>query len=108
STRGPCAHRREQETWPIMPRVYRRAAARRDLIEHYVYLAEHADEPTADRFLERVKETFELLSTQREIGAPLTLRHPQLAGLRKWRVEDFEKFRPEERRVGKEWSTRSR
>ncbi|TLZ18821.1 MAG: type II toxin-antitoxin system RelE/ParE family toxin [Gammaproteobacteria bacterium] len=75
-----------------MPRVYRRAAARRDLIEHYVYLAEHADEPTADRFLERVKETFELLSTQREIGAPLTLRHPQLAGLRKWRVEDFEKF----------------
>jgi toxin ParE1/3/4 len=75
-----------------MPRIYRRAAARRDLVEHYVYLAEHADESTADRFLEKAAETFELLSTQREIGAPLTLRHPQLAGLRRWRVEDFEKF----------------
>ena len=24
------------------------------------------------------------------IGAPVTLRHPDLAGIRKWRIKDFE------------------
>jgi toxin ParE1/3/4 len=75
-----------------MRRVYRRAAARRDLVEHYVYLAENAGEETADRFLARADGTFTTLAEQREIGAVLTLRDPRLAGLRKWRIEDFEKF----------------
>jgi toxin ParE1/3/4 len=26
------------------------------------------------------------------MGAPLTLRHPDLAGMRKWRVKDFDNF----------------
>ena len=34
-----------------MPTVYRRAAARRDLIEHFVYLAENAGLDVAERFL---------------------------------------------------------
>jgi hypothetical protein len=27
------------------------------------------------------------------IGAPLTLRHPDLVGIRKWRINDFENHR---------------
>jgi toxin ParE1/3/4 len=75
-----------------MPRVYKRPAARRDLVEHYVYLAESAGEETADRFLRQADATFALLAGQPGIGVALTLRAPQLTGLRKWRVEDFEKF----------------
>jgi toxin ParE1/3/4 len=75
-----------------MPQVYKRAAARRDLIEHYVYLAENADEETADRFLTEAEQTFVELARRPEMGAPLTLRDPRLQGMRKWRVRDFEKF----------------
>ena len=35
-----------------MGRVYRRATARRDLVEHFVYLAEMAGQDTAERFLD--------------------------------------------------------
>jgi toxin ParE1/3/4 len=75
-----------------MRRVYKRPGARRDLIEHYVYLAENAGEETADRFLTQVEQTFTDLAENREMGASLTLLDPRLAGLRKWRVKDFEKF----------------
>jgi len=75
-----------------MQRVYRRAAAQRDLVGHYVYLAEQASEDTAERFLTQVEQTFADLAENREIGVSLPLRHPQLAGLRKWRVKDFENF----------------
>ena len=34
-----------------MSAVFWQEAARRDLIEHYVYLAENADQEVADRFL---------------------------------------------------------
>lgn len=75
-----------------MRRVYRRAAARRDLVEHYVYLAEQADEDTAERFLTQAEQTFVDLAENREIGVSLRLRDPRLAELRKWRVKDFEAF----------------
>ncbi len=75
-----------------MPRVYKRPATRRDLIQHYVYLAENAGEELADRFLARAEASFGLLAEQPHIGAPIALRDPRLAGLRKWRVQDFENF----------------
>ena len=34
-----------------MPKLYKRAAARRDLFEHAVYLAEEGGEALAERFL---------------------------------------------------------
>lgn len=34
-----------------MRKIFRRAAARRDLIEHFVHMAQNADEATAERFL---------------------------------------------------------
>ncbi len=73
-----------------MPKVWQRTTARRDLIEHYVYLAEHAGPDIAERFLTNAGASFNDLAGQPLIGAPLTLRHPELAGMRKWRVKDFD------------------
>jgi len=75
-----------------MPRVFKRAAARRDLVEHYVYLAENAGEALADRFLTCAEASFVSLSEHPEMGAALTLRRPALAELRKWRIREFENF----------------
>jgi toxin ParE1/3/4 len=75
-----------------MPRVRQHAKARSDLIEHYVYLAQEAGETTANRFMDSAEASFELLATQPKMGAPLTLRHPDLAGMRKWSVAGFESF----------------
>ena len=72
--------------------VYRRFAARGDLIAHYVYLFENAGEAVADRFLGNAEASFDELLKHPKIGAPLTLRRPELAGLRKWQVRDFDNF----------------
>jgi toxin ParE1/3/4 len=71
---------------------HKRAGAKRDLIEHYVYLGEHAGIETVERFLANAGESFEDLSRNPAMGAPLYLRSPKLAGLRKWRVGGFENF----------------
>ena len=73
-----------------MPAVYQRAAARRDPVEQFVYLAEQAGLDTAERFLTNAEASFNDLARQPMIGAPLTLRHPNLAGIRKWHIKDFE------------------
>lgn len=70
--------------------VYQHAAARRDLVEQFVYLAEEAGLDTAERFLACAEASFNDLARQPMIGAPLTLRHPDLATMRKWRIKDFE------------------
>lgn len=75
-----------------MPKVHRRAAARRDLVEHFVYLAENAGLATAERFLSNAYTSFEELASQPMIGAPLTLQRLDLAGMRKWSVKDFDNF----------------
>ncbi len=69
-----------------MPKVYRRAVAKRDLVEHFIYLAENAHLEIAERFLTNAEASFNDLADQPMIGAPLGLRHPELVGLRKWRV----------------------
>ena len=73
-----------------MPTVTKREAARRDLIEHFVYLAEEAGLDVAERFLAKAEASFNVLAQQPEMGAPLTLKHPALANLRKWRVKGFD------------------
>jgi toxin ParE1/3/4 len=75
-----------------MPAVWKRTAARHDLIEHFIYLAENASVEIADRFLANAETSFNDLADQPAIGAPLALRHPDLAGMRKWRVKDFNNF----------------
>lgn len=73
-----------------MPRIDQREAARRDLIAHFVYLAENAGLDVAGRFLTQAEATFADLARQPMIGAPLHLKHPDLAHVRKWRVRDFD------------------
>jgi toxin ParE1/3/4 len=75
-----------------MGRIRQHSAARRDLIEHFVYLAEHAGEATAHRFLDAAEASFGALLRNSGMGAPLTLRAPELAGLRKWCVSGFDNF----------------
>ena len=73
-----------------MPKVHQRATARRDLVEHFVYLVENAGLDIAERFLANAEASFNDLAGQPMIGAPLTLQNPALASLRKWRVKDFD------------------
>jgi toxin ParE1/3/4 len=73
-----------------MPHLRKRAAAKQDLIEHFVYLAENAGVETADRFLACVNDSLKTLEAHPDIGPQLALRNPALQSLRKWRVKDFE------------------
>jgi len=57
--------------------VHRRARAKRDLFEHYVYLAEHAGMETAERFLVNADKSFGDLSRHPEMGARLAFRTPK-------------------------------
>ena len=74
-----------------MQRIYKRATARCDLVEHYVYLAENASLEIADRFLKLAEETFNDLAQHPDIGAPVNLRAPELAGIRKWQIDEFKR-----------------
>lgn len=73
-----------------MPVVHLRAAARRDLIEQFVYIAENGGLEAAERFLKAAEACFDDLARQPMIGSPLKLRHPALAGMRKWRIKGFD------------------
>ena len=70
--------------------VTQRPTARRDIVAHYVYLAEKAGEDVAERFIASLESSVALLASQPSLGAPLQLRLPELQGLRKWRVAQFE------------------
>lgn len=69
--------------------IHKRAAAARDLVEHYVYLAENAGIDTAERFLLGAEKSFYDLSQHPEMGAPISMRPAKLAGLRRWPVTGF-------------------
>ena len=75
-----------------MPPVRKHEAAKRDLVEHFVYLAENTSVKAAVRFLVNVEESLSDLSRHPRLGVELRLRSPELAGIRKWHVKGFEKF----------------
>lgn len=68
-----------------MAAVHKRASAKRNLIEDYVYLAEATGLDVAERFLHAAEESFHELARYPEMGASLALSSPVLTGLRKWR-----------------------
>lgn len=45
---------------------------------------------TADRSLQRVEESVECLARHPGIGTTLSLGRPELAGMRKWQVKEFD------------------
>ena len=59
---------------------------------HFVYLAENAGIDTAERFLVRADESFEVLSQMPLMGPLVELRRADLPGIRNWRVIAFENF----------------
>jgi toxin ParE1/3/4 len=73
-----------------MPKVFQRELARRDLMEHFVYLAENAGLTVAEQFLANAEESFNELALNPLMGAPLTLGKQDFTGIRKWRVNDFD------------------
>jgi toxin ParE1/3/4 len=75
-----------------MTKIYQRTTARRDLIEHFMYLAENAGLEIADKFLENTEASFNDLANQPMMGMPLITHHPDLVGIRKWHVKDFDNY----------------
>ena len=75
-----------------MPRIHKRESAKRDLVKHFVYLAEEAGSVTAERFLVSVNESLEALARMPSLGPLVQVNIAKLSGIRKWRVGDFENF----------------
>lgn len=75
-----------------MLRVVMSNAARADLVEHYVYLTEVASEGVAERLWQRLEDSFTLLAGQPHIGLSVPTTSPELQGVRKWSVADFDRF----------------
>ena len=75
-----------------MARVLKRATARRDLMEHFIFLAENASLNVARRFLQNVNASFEGLAAMPELGAARTFRSPRFATVRMWPVRGFERY----------------
>jgi toxin ParE1/3/4 len=65
-----------------MARVRKREAAKRDLIQQWVWYAENASIEVADRFLHASDKTLNLLSTQPQSGVPLFVRKSELQSMR--------------------------
>jgi toxin ParE1/3/4 len=75
-----------------MAQVQKRATAKRDLVQHYVYLAETAGIETAERFLLQADASFADLAIHPGMGVALTVHRSELAGMHKWQVKRFENF----------------
>ncbi len=75
-----------------MAQVRKHAAAKRDLVEHFVYLAENAGLDTAERFILQVEKSFADLGRHPSLGVQVELRGPEIARMRKWHVKGFENF----------------
>lgn len=58
-------------------------------MDRYAYLVENASENVAERFLANAEASFADLSEHPLMGSLLTLRRPELQGMRKWQVRDF-------------------
>jgi len=72
-----------------MAKIFQHEQARCDLVEHFVYLAENASIEIAEQFLTNAEASFNELTRNPLIGSTLTLRSPELAGMRKWFVNNF-------------------
>jgi toxin ParE1/3/4 len=76
----------------VTRRVVRKPRARRDLLEHFVYIGENASVEEAERFLRAADAAFEQLAKRPAMGARRDYRNPRLTGLRMWPISGFEKY----------------
>ena len=76
-----------------MARVFKREAAKRDLIAQWVWYAENASIEVADKFLVATEKAPASLSIHPESGTPVFVGKAELQGLRRMPVSDgFEKI----------------
>ena len=73
-------------------KVYRRTEAKRDLVKHFVYLAEEADLETAQRFRQATEEACRLLAEMPELGPRRDFKNPRLSDVRMWPIKGFKEF----------------
>lgn len=69
-----------------------RPKARQDLRDQAFYYAREVNPELGHRFLVSAHDTFALLATQPEMGWKPKFRHPDLEGLRAFRVTGFERI----------------
>ena len=75
-----------------MARVIKRVAAKRDLTDHFVFLAENASVDVARRFLRACNDSFQALAQMPELGTQRSLRNPRFPSIRAWPVKGFERY----------------
>jgi toxin ParE1/3/4 len=72
-----------------MPRIVRRPAAKRDLVLQFAWFADQAGVEVARRFLRAAESSFRDLAEMPAMG-PVKIYEGKFAGVRMWRVTDFE------------------
>jgi toxin ParE1/3/4 len=75
----------------VNPAVHRRAEARLDLLQHFVYIGED-NVDAAKRFLTATHEACRLLARMPGMGALREFKSPKAAGLRSWPIKGFENY----------------
>jgi toxin ParE1/3/4 len=71
------------------PRITKSAKARRDLLEHYVYIGRDSM-AAARRFRKAAQRAMEKLARMPDMGSVWETTHPALAGLRVWSIYKFQ------------------
>jgi toxin ParE1/3/4 len=74
-----------------VPRVKRTPEAKRDLLGHVLYLAK-INPDLADRFIQASGVVFEKLAQMPMKGQRQEFKSPELAGVRRWFIPDFDKY----------------
>jgi plasmid stabilization system protein ParE len=73
----------------VINKLIIRPAAQADIDEQAAYLAEHAGEVVAYRFLSAIEETTTALLKMPDMGAPWVSDHPRLQNIRRCSVAGF-------------------
>jgi toxin ParE1/3/4 len=72
--------------------ITKRPRAKRDLIDHFAYLAEHVSIEDAHRFLRAIDTALELLLGMPEMGARWHSSLPRLSGVRRWIPRGYKNY----------------
>ena len=76
----------------MIRRITKRPRAKRDLVDHFAYLAEHASIDDARRFLRAIDDALELLLGMPEMGARWHSTLPRLSGVRRWIPRGYKNY----------------
>lgn len=74
-----------------MPSVKKTPQAKRDLLEHVLYLAQ-INPDLAERFIDASEMAFEKLAQMPLKGKPQSFQSPKLKGVRRWFIPGFDKY----------------